>query len=121
MRISQRSGSTPSSAFTKPPHLPVTGSVQDRNSWCAPSRTSHECGALLGADLKIRRMMESESKSVVELWHATKKDAYPYLPLEQERTLEDDSTFFHENLLARCDIWVAEEKERLAGFFAIQG
>ena len=77
--------------------------------------------ALLGADLKIRRMMESESKTVVELWHTTKKDAYPYLPLEQERTLEDDSTFFHEKLLARCDIWVAEEKERLVGFFAIQG
>ena len=56
-------------------------------------------------------MMQSESKSVVELWHTTKKDAYPYLALEQERTLEDDLTFFHEKILARCDIWVAEEKE----------
>jgi GNAT superfamily N-acetyltransferase len=66
-------------------------------------------------------MMEPESNSVVELWHTTKKDAYLYLPLEQERTLEEDSRFFHEKLLGRCDIWVAEEKGRLLGFLAIQG
>jgi len=58
----------------------------------------------------IRRMAESESGSVVELWHTTKKDAYPYLHWEQERTLEDDSRFFHKSLLGRCDIWVAEEQ-----------
>src|SRR4029077_4162559 len=46
---------------------------------------------------------------------------YPYLPLEQARTLEDDSRFFHEKLLPRCDIWVAEQKGRLVGFLAIQG
>jgi GNAT superfamily N-acetyltransferase len=66
-------------------------------------------------------LIESESKAVVELWHITKKDAYPYLPLEQARTLEDDSRFFHEKLLPRCDIWVAEQKGRLLGFLAIQG
>jgi putative acetyltransferase len=71
--------------------------------------------------LNIRRMMKSESNSVVELWHTTKRDAYPYLPLEQERTLEDDLRFFHEKLFPRCDIWVAEEKGRLVGFLAIQG
>jgi GNAT superfamily N-acetyltransferase len=66
-------------------------------------------------------MMESESRSVVELWHNAKKDAYPYLRFEQERTLEDDLTFFDEKILARCDIWVAEEKERFVGFLAIRG
>jgi GNAT superfamily N-acetyltransferase len=75
----------------------------------------------LGAELHVRRLVESESKAVVELWHITKKHAYPYLPLEQTRTLEDDSQFFHENLLRRCDIWVAEQGGRLLGFLAIQG
>jgi len=66
-------------------------------------------------------MIESESRAVAELWHVTKKDAYPYLPLEQERTLEDDFKFFHEKLLPRCDIWVAEREGQLVGFLAIQG
>jgi ribosomal protein S18 acetylase RimI-like enzyme len=66
-------------------------------------------------------MMESESNSVVELWHTTKRDAYPYLPLEQARTLEDDLRFFREKLCPRCDIWLAEKKRRLVGFLAIQG
>jgi putative acetyltransferase len=75
----------------------------------------------LGAELNVRRLIESESRAVVELWHHTKKDAYPYLPLEQARTPEDDYTFFHQKLLPRCDIWVAEQKGRLVGFLAIQG
>jgi ribosomal protein S18 acetylase RimI-like enzyme len=66
-------------------------------------------------------MIASESRAVVELWHVTKKDAYPYLPLVQERTLEDDSRFFNEKVLTRCDVWVAEQEGQLAGFLAIQG
>jgi ribosomal protein S18 acetylase RimI-like enzyme len=57
----------------------------------------------------------------VKLWHVTKKDAYPYLPLEQERKLDDDAKFFREKLLPRCDIWVADQEGQLVGFLAIQG
>lgn len=66
-------------------------------------------------------MIEAETGTVVELWHATKKNAYPYLPLEQTRTLDDDSAFFHQKLLPRCDIWVAEQQGRVVGFLAIRG
>ena len=69
----------------------------------------------------IRRMIEAESTKVVELWHATKKSAYPYLPLEQARTLADDVTFFTQKLLPRCDIWVADLQGQVVGFLAIQG
>jgi ribosomal protein S18 acetylase RimI-like enzyme len=65
-------------------------------------------------------MIDSESKAVVELWHVTKKVAYPYLSLEQERTLEDDFEFFRQNLLPRCDIWVAELEGLVVGFLAVQ-
>jgi ribosomal protein S18 acetylase RimI-like enzyme len=41
--------------------------------------------------------------------------------LEQERTIEDDLQFFREKLVQRCDIWVAEAKQQLVGFLAIQG
>jgi ribosomal protein S18 acetylase RimI-like enzyme len=66
-------------------------------------------------------MMPAEVGQVVELWHTTKKQAYPYLPLEQARTTEDDATFFGSHLLGRCDIWVAEDQGQIAGFLAIQG
>jgi ribosomal protein S18 acetylase RimI-like enzyme len=69
----------------------------------------------------VRRMVESDSRAVVELWHHTKRDAYPYLPLEQGRSLEEDSEFFHQKLLPRFDIWVAEREGRLVGFLAICG
>ena len=70
--------------------------------------------------VNVRRMIESESGAVVELWHDTKRHAYPYLPLEQRRTLLEDSDFFHQNLLPRFEIWVAEQQGRLAGFLAIR-
>jgi GrpB-like predicted nucleotidyltransferase (UPF0157 family)/GNAT superfamily N-acetyltransferase len=73
------------------------------------------------AQLNIRRMLQSESKAVAELWHRTKKEAYPYLPLEQVRTVDEDSEFFHQVLLPRCDIWVAEKEGQIVGFFAIKG
>jgi ribosomal protein S18 acetylase RimI-like enzyme len=66
-------------------------------------------------------MVETESRTVVELWHATKMDAYPYLPLEQARTLEEDSEFFHRKLVPSWDIWVAEREGRVVGFLAIKG
>jgi GNAT superfamily N-acetyltransferase len=71
--------------------------------------------------MNIRAMHPTEADRVVELWHITKKAAYPYLPLEQERTLADDTQFFVEVLLPRCTIWVAEEAGQLLGFIALRG
>jgi ribosomal protein S18 acetylase RimI-like enzyme len=88
--------------------------------WFAASFPS--VGRLVGGnELNVRKMLESESTAVVGLWHATKKSAYPYLPLEQGRTLEGDSDFFHQVILQRCDIWVAEQQGKLVGFLAIHG
>ncbi len=56
---------------------------------------------MTSAGLNIHRMLQSESRAVVELWHRTKEDAYPYLPLEQVRTLDEDSEFFHQVLRRR--------------------
>ena len=74
-----------------------------------------------GRDLKIRRMVKQDVESVVTLWHTTKKAAYPYLPLEQARTLDEDYSFFNEEILVRCDVWIAEDREEVVGFLAIQG
>lgn len=71
--------------------------------------------------MKIRKMAEADLDEVVNVWHITQKDAYPYLPLTQAHTLEDDLQFFRDVLLPQCDIWVAEEAERLLGFMALRG
>jgi GrpB-like predicted nucleotidyltransferase (UPF0157 family)/GNAT superfamily N-acetyltransferase len=71
--------------------------------------------------MKIRKLIEPDINSVVALWHITKKRTYSYLPLEQTRTLEEDLRFFRENLIPRCDIRVADENGRIAGFLATRG
>jgi GNAT superfamily N-acetyltransferase len=71
--------------------------------------------------MNVRRTDRAESRFVVDLWFAAKKRAYPYLPLVQAATLEDASTFFHEKIVPRCDIWVAEDQGELLGFVALQG
>src|SRR5215510_10745889 len=69
--------------------------------------------------MKIRRMAEAEVTAVENLWHAAKKKAYSYLPLEQTRTLHEDHAFFTQRILTHCEIWVAEDKELVCGFLAI--
>jgi ribosomal protein S18 acetylase RimI-like enzyme len=71
--------------------------------------------------LNVRRLIEAETAAVVALWHITKREAYPYLPLEQKRTLEEDSALFAQTILRTCDIWVAEDECQIVGFLAIRG
>ena len=69
----------------------------------------------------IERVQKSDLDEVVLLWHECKRVAYPYLPLEQGRTLKEDKEYFCENILTNCDIWVAKEEEKLLGFIAVNG
>ena len=70
---------------------------------------------------KIRPMREDERESVVRLWHETKLDAYPYLPLERDRKPEEDLAFFRDRIEPKCDLFVAEADGRLLGFLALNG
>jgi ribosomal protein S18 acetylase RimI-like enzyme len=69
----------------------------------------------------VRQMTEGEVDAVIGLWHVTKRAAYPYLPLEQKRSIEDDTWFFREHILPDCKLWVAERRGILAGFMALRG
>jgi GNAT superfamily N-acetyltransferase len=75
----------------------------------------------LEPDLKIRKIDDADVIHVAELWHFTKKLAYPYLPLEQIRTFEEDEKFFREKILARCEVWAIDDNGRITGFLAMQG
>jgi len=71
--------------------------------------------------LEVRPMADVELDAVVELWHITKRAAYPYLPLEQTYTLADDNRFFRSHILPHCAVWVAAQGPVLLGFLAING
>ena len=57
----------------------------------------------------------------MELWNETKRDAYPYLPAEQTRTIEEDTAFFAGHIEPRCEIWIAAEGDTVLGFLALAG
>ncbi len=69
----------------------------------------------------VRPLREEEIDAVIRLWHASKRVAYPYLPLEQSRTLAEDARFFRDRILPRSSVWVAEEDGTLLGFMALEG
>ena len=70
---------------------------------------------------RLRPFREADFEALVLLWHETKQDAYPYLPLEQGRTLDEEAGFFGVRILPRCTIFVVEIRGRLAGFLAVDG
>jgi ribosomal protein S18 acetylase RimI-like enzyme len=72
-------------------------------------------------ELRVRESEASDLEAVIAVWHETKQDAYPYLPLEQGRTLDEDRGFFLGHIAARCTILIAELDTTLIGFAALDG
>ena len=69
----------------------------------------------------VRPLREGEEEEVIRLWHETKRAAYPYLSLEQSRTIEEDGGFFREVILPRSSVWVTERDGAITAFLAIEG
>jgi putative acetyltransferase len=67
----------------------------------------------------IRPYRAADLEPLVVLWNRTKRDAYPYLPAEQTRTVDEDRAFFTTSILTRCRVWVCEEGGTLLGFLAM--
>jgi len=72
-------------------------------------------------DVEVRPLREDQVDEVIHLWHVTKRDAYPYLPLEQARTLDEDTRFFRDVILPRAAVWVAHDGAAVIGFLALEG
>ncbi len=71
--------------------------------------------------MHIHPMQEADLLPIVELWCATKQVAYPYLPLEQSYSFEDNFNFFRDHIFAECQIWLVEEAGSPLGFLAMNG
>ena len=71
--------------------------------------------------LHLRRFGDDDLDATAQLWHEVKRDAYPYLPLEQGRSLEQDRAFLQTHVAPRCQLWLAETGGELVGFLALEG
>lgn len=71
----------------------------------------------------VRPYRDDDLDPLVALWNRTKRDAYPYLPLEQTRTVDEDRAFLTSHVLPRCRVWVCEDVggdgATLLGFLAM--
>ena len=71
--------------------------------------------------MQIRRYEDTDLEEVVALWLEVKRVAYPYLPLEQKYTYEENLAFFRDRIAKECEIWLAVADETIAGFLALKG
>ena len=69
----------------------------------------------------LRPLRDDDVDEVVRVWHESKRVAYPYLPLEQGRTLAEDEDFFRQVILPNTAVWVSLVGAEVAGFLAISG
>jgi ribosomal protein S18 acetylase RimI-like enzyme len=70
--------------------------------------------------IHIRRYVPADLIQTVRLWHASKRDAFPYVPVQQRYTLAEDTTYFREVVAVECIVWLAEVAGRLAGLLALR-
>lgn len=67
----------------------------------------------------LRPYQPTDCEPLIQLWHESKKRAFPYVPFQQTLTLAQDRAFFERRVLSRHAIWVAHNDAELAGFFAL--
>lgn len=56
----------------------------------------------------------------MSIWRASKRDAYPYVEVQQRYTLEEDTEHFRDMVAAERAVWLAEVGGRLVGLLAIK-
>lgn len=70
--------------------------------------------------ITIRPFEPEDLTSVVALWHEAKRQAFPYVEVQQRYTWEESLAFFETCLLPLCRLWVAEEAREQVGFMALR-
>ena len=70
--------------------------------------------------INIRRYLSDDLDQVVEIWHASKRQAFPYVSVQQTYTIDEDRTHFREVISKECRVWLAEKDGKILGVIAIQ-
>ena len=67
----------------------------------------------------LRLYANRDFDHLVRRWHETNLVSYPYVQAQQRHTLEDARNFFGDEVLATCQVWVAEQAGKLLGVLAL--
>lgn len=54
------------------------------------------------------------------MWHASKRQAFPYVQAQQRYALEDDRDYFQCTVVPGADVWVAQGDDCPLGFMALE-
>lgn len=73
------------------------------------------------AELCVRPYAATDFDPVVDVWHASKRDVYTFIPLEQTYTIEIDREFFRDHIEPRCALFVAALDGVIVGYLGMQG
>jgi putative acetyltransferase len=73
------------------------------------------------ASERIRPYLPEDEAAVVGVWHRSGRAAYTFLPTWRAFTIERARIAFREDILARCDVWVGTEDERVVAYVALRG
>jgi len=68
----------------------------------------------------VRSYLSSDLPELVTLWHAGKREAFPYVAVQQQYTLEDDTVHFREVIAKECEVWLAEIGGHIVGLLALK-
>lgn len=71
------------------------------------------------SSINIRNYRPEDLERLIPVWHESKKRAFPYVEVQQQYTLEQDSHFFLTSIVPNCEVWVAEIEDKLVGFIAL--
>ena len=69
---------------------------------------------------RIRRYRDDDEGAVVGVWHRSGLAAYTYLPTWQAFSLERARVVFRTDILARCELWVAEDRGDVVAYLAMR-
>jgi ribosomal protein S18 acetylase RimI-like enzyme len=69
---------------------------------------------------RIRRYRDDDETAVVGVWHRSGRAAYTYLPTWQAFSLDRARAAFRAYILARCELWVAEDRGDVVAFLAMR-
>ncbi|MBW2231655.1 MAG: GNAT family N-acetyltransferase [Deltaproteobacteria bacterium] len=72
-------------------------------------------------EVSVRPYAAADQARLIEIWHASKRDVYTFIPLEQTYTIENDTEFFRARIEPRCELFVAEVDAEIVGYMAMEG
>ena len=74
----------------------------------------------MNTTIHLRQYSPKDLAQTVRLWRASRRDAFPYVEVQQRYTLAEDMAYFQAIVVVECMVWLAEVEGHLAGLLAIK-